>query len=101
MNKKWVTKWKCKLWQKHCNKNINCYQFGILLSLLTIASAVIPSCIISLCRASDSDSVYIKPSAVSAEFNFKTNTLKVTNDYYNPLQTEKYYLSWLTLGRNL
>lgn len=50
-----------------------------------------------MCRASDSDSVYIKPSAVSAEFNFETNTLKITNDYYNPLQTEKYYRSWLTL----
>lgn len=50
-----------------------------------------------MCRASDSDSVYIKPSAVSAEFNFETNTLKITNDYYNPLQTEKYYRSWLVL----
>ena len=72
-------------------------KFGTFLSLLTIASAAIPSCIISSCRASD-DSIYIKPNAVNnAEFNSETNTLKIINDYYNPLQTEKYYWSWLML----
>ena len=72
-------------------------KFGTLLSLLTIASAAIPSCIISSCRASD-DGIYVKPNAVSnAEFNSETNTLKIINDYYNPLQTEKYYWSWLML----
>ena len=72
-------------------------KFGTFLSLLTIASAAIPSCIISSCRASD-DGIYVKPSEVSnAEFNSETNTLKIINDYYNPLQTEKYYWSWLML----
>ena len=72
-------------------------KFGTFLSLLTIASAAIPSCIISSCRASD-DGIYVKPNAVSnAEFNSETNTLKIINDYYNPLQTEKYYWSWLML----
>ena len=72
-------------------------KFGTFLSLLTIASAAIPSCIISSCRASD-DGIYIKPSAGSnAEFNSETNTLKIINDYYNPLQTEKDYCSWLML----
>ena len=72
-------------------------KFGTLLSLLTIASAAIPSCIISSCRAND-DSVYIKPCSVNnAEFNSETNTLKIINDYYNPLQTEKYYRTWLML----
>ena len=72
-------------------------KFGTFLSLLTIASAAIPSCIISSCRASD-DSVYIKPNAVNkAEFNSETNTLKIINDYYNPLQSEKNYWSWLML----
>ena len=72
-------------------------KFGTFLSLLTIASAAIPSCIISSCRASD-DGIYIKPNSVgSAEFNSETNTLKIINDYYNPLQTEKDYLSWLML----
>ena len=72
-------------------------KFGTFLSLLTIASAAIPSCIISSCRASD-DSIYIKPNAGrNAEFNSETNTLKIINDYYNPLQTEKYYISWLML----
>ena len=74
-------------------------KFGTFLSLLTITSAVAPSCIFSSCRSSNSDSVYIKPSAVGcAEFNSETNTLKITNDYYNPLQTEKYYRSWLKLN---
>ena len=72
-------------------------KFGTLLSLLTVTSAAIPSCIISSCRASD-DGIYIKPDVVSnAEFNSETNTLKIINDYYNPLQTEKYYRSWLML----
>ena len=72
-------------------------KFGTFLSLLTIASAVTPSCIISSCRAND-DSVYIKPCSVNnAEFNSETNTLKIINDYYNPLRTEKYYLSCLVL----
>ena len=72
-------------------------KFGTFLSLLTIASAAIPSCIISSCRASD-DGIYVKPNSVgNAEFNSETNTLKIINDYYNPLQTEKDYLSWLML----
>ena len=72
-------------------------KFGTFLSLLTIASAAIPSCIISSCRASD-DGIYIKPNAGGkAEFNSETNTLKIINDYYNPLQTEKDYWSWLML----
>ena len=57
-------------------------KFGTLLSLLTVTSAAIPSCIISSCRASD-DGIYIKPDVVSnAEFNSETNTLKIINDYY-------------------
>ena len=72
-------------------------KFGTLLSLLTIASAVAPSCIISSCSNS-SDSIYIKPrAACCTEFNSKTNTLKIINDYYNPLATEKDYPSWLML----
>lgn len=73
-------------------------KFGTCLSLLMIACAVTPSCIISSCRAND-DSVYIKPRSVNnAEFNSETNTLKITNDYYNPLATEKDYLTWLALN---
>ena len=62
-------------------------KFGTLLSLLTIASAAIPSCMISSCRASDWSNWEISFSD-DAHYDKQTNTIKLQNKYYDPFDTE-------------
>ena len=61
-------------------------KFGTFLSLLTIASTVVPSCIISSCRASDWSNWEISFDA--SGYDKQTNTIKLKNNHYNPFDTE-------------